>query len=83
MYNSVEARALFLNDSMVEAALQNRLKRYAAKDLKASFDLCVNRDSPTKDWNDPKSGFGWKTTDCKIYSKPITNIFARKPASME
>ena len=83
MYNSVEARALFLNDSMVEAALRidsSVMLREGPKSILRS--LCKSR-LPTKDWERPKTGFGWKTTDYQNLFTKTDNEYLRKKTGID
>ena len=82
MFNSVEARPLFLNDNIVETALNISSKVMLKQGTKSILKNIYQRQLPTPGWKLPKTGFGWKTESYqhifnqndRAYVKKKTNI---------
>ena len=61
MYNSVEARTLFLNNKILDAALSISSPVMLAEGQKTILKKIYQNQIPHSDWNLPKTGFGWKS----------------------
>ena len=63
MYNSVEARPLFLNDKVVDVALKTNSSVMMQGGGKSLLKEFCKRNLPPAGWSLPKDGFGWKTNN--------------------
>jgi asparagine synthase (glutamine-hydrolysing) len=61
MFNSVEARPLFLNNRIVETALSITSNVMLQNGQKSILKRIYQNEIGYSGWNLPKSGFGWKT----------------------
>ena len=61
MFNSVEARPVFLNNRIVELALKISSRVMMQDGTKGLLKQMCSKKLPTKEWQMPKTGFGWKT----------------------
>jgi asparagine synthase (glutamine-hydrolysing) len=61
MFNSVEARPVFLNNRIVELALKISSRVMMQNGTKGLLKQICSKKLPTKEWKMPKTGFGWKT----------------------
>jgi asparagine synthase (glutamine-hydrolysing) len=71
MFNSVEARPLFLNNQIIDAALSISSSVMLQNGQKSILKEIYQSQIPNSGWNLPKTGFGWKTESYK-------NIFNQK-----
>lgn len=71
MYNSVEARPLFLHNKIVDAALSISSSVMLAEGQKTILKKIYQNQIPHSGWSLPKTGFGWKTDNYQ-------NIFSEK-----
>ena len=79
MYNSVEARPLFLNNNIVDAALSISSSVMLAEGQKTILKKIYQNQIPHSGWNLPKTGFGWKTDDYQnIYSDKDNNYMINR-----
>jgi asparagine synthetase B (glutamine-hydrolysing) len=70
MYNSVEARPLFLNNSIIDAALSISSSVMLQDGPKTILKKIYKSQLSHQGWSLPKTGFGWKTNSYQdIYSK--------------
>ena len=63
MFNSVEARPIFLNDRNVNCALSIESNLMLENGTKGILREICERKLPTKEWKLSKTGFGWKTNN--------------------
>ena len=61
MFNSVEARPLFLNNHVIDAALSISSSTMLKNGPKSILKKIYQSQIPHAGWNLPKSGFGWRT----------------------
>ncbi len=61
MFNSVEARPLFLNNKIIDAALTISSSVMMKNGQKSILKKICNNQLPHSGWVLPKTGFGWKT----------------------
>lgn len=70
MYNSVEARPLFLNNRIIDAALSISSSVMLQQGQKTILKKIYKSQLSHSGWSLPKTGFGWKTKSYQnIYSK--------------
>lgn len=62
MYNSVEARPLFLNNTIVDTALSITSNVMLQNGQKSILKKIYQNEIGYSGWSLPKSGFGWKTS---------------------
>jgi asparagine synthase (glutamine-hydrolysing) len=79
MFNSVEARPVFLNDRIVNCALSIGSKLMLQNGTKGILKKMCSNKLPTKEWSLPKTGFGWKTNNyTDIFDSKDTNLLYDK-----
>jgi len=61
MHNSVEARPLFLNNTIIDSALHISSKVMLQKGQKSLLKEIYQTKIAHSGWSLPKTGFGWKT----------------------
>ena len=61
MFNSVEARPLFLNNKIIDAALSISSSVMLKDGQKSILKKIYQSQIPHSGWSLPKTGFGWKT----------------------
>jgi asparagine synthase (glutamine-hydrolysing) len=61
MFNSVEARPLFLNNKVIDAALSISSSAMLKNGQKSILKRIYQSQIPHSGWSLPKTGFGWKT----------------------
>jgi len=61
MFNSVEARPLFLNNKIIDAALSISSSVMLKNGQKSILKKIYQSQIPHSGWSLPKTGFGWKT----------------------
>ena len=83
MYNSVEARPIFLNDNIVNCALSINSKVMLKKGTKGLLKEICNKRLPTKEWAIPKTGFGWKTSNYKHLFNSTDSCFLYEKTGIE
>ena len=75
MYNSVEARPLFLNNKILDAALSISSPVMLAEGQKTILKKIYQNQIPHSDWNLPKTGFGWKSDNYQYLFSDETNNY--------
>jgi len=83
MFNSVEARPIFLNDNIVNCALSINSKTMFQKGAKGLLKEICNKNLPTKEWSLPKTGFGWKTNNYEHIFSSIDSSFLLNKTGIE
>jgi asparagine synthase (glutamine-hydrolysing) len=79
MYNSVEARPLFLNNSIIDAALSISSSVMLQDGPKTILKKIYKSQLSHEGWSLPKTGFGWKTKSYQdIYSKQDNDYLIAK-----
>lgn len=78
MFNSVEARPIFLNDRIVDCALSMGSHLMLRNGTKGVLKEICRARLPTKEWNLPKTGFGWKTKNYKHVFTREDDVFLNK-----
>ena len=79
MFNSVEARPLFLNNRIVDSALRISSSAMMQEGPKTILKKIYRNQLNHSGWNLPKSGFGWKTNSYEqIYSKEDNNYLIKE-----
>ena len=79
MYNSVEARPLFLNNKIVDAALKISSSVMLAEGQKTILKKIYQNQIPHSGWSLPKTGFGWKTDNYQnIYTDKANNYMINR-----
>ena len=71
MFNSVEARPLFLNNKIIDSALNISSSVMLKEGQKTILKKIYQNQIPDSGWSMPKTGFGWKTDN-------YDNIFDQK-----
>ncbi|GIS48828.1 MAG: hypothetical protein Ct9H90mP22_4160 [Gammaproteobacteria bacterium] len=79
MFNSVEARPLFLNNDIIDAALSISSSVMMEDGQKTILKKLYQNQIPHSGWNLPKNGFGWKTNSYeKIFNDEANSFLKRK-----
>ena len=63
MFNSVEARPLFLNNKIIDSALNISSSVMLREGQKTILKKIYQHQIPDSGWSMPKTGFGWKTNN--------------------
>ena len=74
MFNSVEARPLFLNNDIIDAALSIS-SSVMMEDGQKLFKKITSKSDTHSGWNLPKTGFGWKTNSYGKIFNDEANFF--------
>ena len=83
MFNSVEARPLFLNDNIVESALTISSKVMLEEGTKSILKNIYQRQLPTSGWKLPKTGFGWKTESYEHIFEQKDRLYLRNKINID
>ena len=75
MYNSVEARPLFLNNTIIDAALSISSSVMMQEGPKTILKKIYQSQLAHSGWSLPKTGFGWKTNSYKNIFSEQDNAF--------
>jgi len=75
MYNSVEARPLFLNNTIIDAALSISSSVMMQEGPKTILKKIYQSQLAHSGWSLPKTGFGWKTNSYKSIFSEQDNAF--------
>tara|TARA_Y100000768_G_scaffold358752_1_gene314777 strand:- start:2154 stop:3962 length:1809 start_codon:yes stop_codon:yes gene_type:complete len=79
MFNSVEARPLFLNNKIIDSALNISSSVMLHKGQKTILKKIYQNQIPDLGWSLPKTGFGWKTDDFdNIFNKQDNEYLIKK-----
>ena len=79
MFNSVEARPLFLNNKIIDAALSISSSVMLKNGQKSILKKIYQSQIPHSGWNLPKTGFGWKTDSYQsIYNQQDNEYLENK-----
>jgi asparagine synthase (glutamine-hydrolysing) len=79
MFNSVEARPLFLNNNIVDASLSITSSAMLTNGPKSILRKIYQSQIPHSGWKLPKAGFGWRTENYKdIFNKKDNDYLINK-----
>lgn len=79
MYNSVEARPLFLNNKIIDLALNISSSVMMKEGQKTILKKIYQDQIPDSGWSMPKTGFGWKTDNYHdIFDKQDNEFLIKK-----
>ena len=83
MFNSVEARPLFLNNKIIEAALSVSSSVMMQEGQKTVLKKIYQSQIPHSGWSLPKTGFGWKTNSYKDIFSNQSNSYLKKQTGID
>ena len=83
MFNSVEARPLFLNNDIIDSALSISSSVMMKDGQKTILKRLYQNQIPHSDWNLPKTGFGWKTNTYENIFNDESNIILKRKANID
>ena len=83
MFNSVEARPLFLNNDIIDAALRISSSVMMEDGQKTILKKLYQNQIPHSGWNLPKTGFGWKTNSYKNIFNNESNAFLKEQTKID
>ena len=83
MFNSVEARPLFLNNKVIDAALSISSSVMLQKGQKSILKEIYQSQIPHSGWSLPKTGFGWKTESYKDIFNQQDNEFLKASTGID
>ncbi len=83
MFNSVEARPLFLNNKIIDSALNISSSVMLKEGQKTILKKIYQNQIPDSGWNMPKTGFGWKTRNYEDIFSHEDNIFLIKKTGID
>ena len=79
MFNSVEARPLFLHNSVIDSALSISSNAMLKNGQKSILKKVYQSQIPHSGWSLPKKGFGWKTNSYQnIFTTKDNNFLMEK-----
>ena len=83
MFNSVEARPLFLNNKIIDAALSISSSVMLKNGQKSILKKIYQSQIPHSGWNLPKTGFGWKTESYQSIFNQQDNKFLKNKTGID
>jgi asparagine synthase (glutamine-hydrolysing) len=83
MFNSVEARPLFLNNKIIDAALSVSSSVMMQEGQKTVLKKLYQSQIPHSGWSLPKTGFGWKTNSYKDIFSDQSNSYLKKKTGID
>lgn len=83
MFNSVEARPLFLNNDIIDAALSISSSVMMEDGQKTILKKLYQNQIPHSGWNLPKTGFGWKTNSYEKIFNDEANSFLKRQTKID
>jgi len=83
MFNSVEARPLFLNNKIIDAALSVSSSVMMQEGQKTILKKLYQNQIPHSGWSLPKTGFGWKTDSYQDIFSNKSNSYLKKKTGID
>lgn len=83
MFNSVEARPLFLNNKIIDAALSVSSSVMMQEGQKTVLKKLYQSQIPHSGWSLPKTGFGWKTNSYKDIFSDQSNSYLKNKTGID
>ena len=83
MFNSVEARPLFLNNKIIDSALNISSSVMLKEGQKTILKKIYQNQIPDSGWNMPKTGFGWKTKNYENIFTHEDNVFLTEKTGID